>query len=370
MPSASAQHALVLAILTLTALSSASRHSMAQQGDPPPTLQLQQASAAAKAHDALEKCDHIAALLTASGRRQESPEPTPSDAITACKIAVQLNPEVARSHYQLGLGYWLALRDQAAVAEFFEAAKHCHAKAMRAIGDAYVEGRGLPDGQGRDLQKAIEWYGKADVAGPNCQPAESTASLHSLLPMLIAAAALLAMISQRNADIATRFRNNTQEYIKIEKADAAADAVSVQPTEPQLSRPADPRLHLLVLQNRWFFLRYTLTSACFVLLSIAIIALALAATANVHGLKALQLGRTLLAYSLLVVVPEFATGWLTLLFDGRDQLMPKSGKVRYKFWLLTLLILSGFIMLITFLVYLSCGSVLYELLEGQRGHHR
>lgn len=85
----------------------------------------------------------------------------PRKAIAACEAATSLNPNEPRAAFQLGRSYWLARRDADAFVYFKRAAEAGYAPAMKYIGDAYMEGRGLPQGQVRDPATAFEWYKKS-----------------------------------------------------------------------------------------------------------------------------------------------------------------------------------------------------------------
>jgi hypothetical protein len=117
-----------------------------------------------EASDALKKCDDLASHPHDPGRYSAGitdEQFAPGAAIEACEAAVKLNPDVARAWFELGRSYWIGQRDQEAFAAFVEAAKRNYAPAMKYIGDAYLEGRGLPSGQQRDGQTALEWYKKS-----------------------------------------------------------------------------------------------------------------------------------------------------------------------------------------------------------------
>lgn len=122
---------------------------------------------------ALEKCDKLASLpgdpnivVPAVPESQFAP----GAAIPACEEAVRLNPDVPRARFELGRAYWFGQREAEAFPVFVEAAKHCYPPAKKFIGDAYLEGRGLPSGAQRDIQRAIDWYRDAATATPDCKP--------------------------------------------------------------------------------------------------------------------------------------------------------------------------------------------------------
>jgi TPR repeat protein len=89
----------------------------------------------------------------------------PGAAIEACERAARASPDLARVWFELGRGYWMANRDAEAFAAFVRAAKSNYAPAMKYIGDAYLEGRGLPSGEDQDVQIALQWYKKSNDGG-------------------------------------------------------------------------------------------------------------------------------------------------------------------------------------------------------------
>jgi TPR repeat protein len=123
-----------------------------------------------EASDALKKCDDLASHPL-DGRRYSPPVPddrfAPGAAIDACEAAVKLNPDSARALFELGRSYWMmgGERDKDAFADFLQAAKRGYPIALKFIGDAYLEGRGLPNGESQNPQVAIAWYRKAVAAG-------------------------------------------------------------------------------------------------------------------------------------------------------------------------------------------------------------
>jgi hypothetical protein len=64
--------------------------------------------------------------------------------------------------------YWNAQRDSEAFAAFVEAAKRYYRPAQKYIGDAYLEGRGLPSGESQNSDTAVEWYKRS--CGKLCDP--------------------------------------------------------------------------------------------------------------------------------------------------------------------------------------------------------
>jgi tetratricopeptide (TPR) repeat protein len=122
------------------------------------------AFAADDASEALKKCDALASHPHDPGRYAAGvtdDQFAPGAAIEACEPAAKLNPDLARVWFELGRSYWIGQRDKEAFAAFVEAAKRNYAPAMKYLGDAYLEGRGLPAGQVQDAQTALEWYKKS-----------------------------------------------------------------------------------------------------------------------------------------------------------------------------------------------------------------
>lgn len=124
--------------------------------------------AARAAAEALTQCD---AAASHPGDPQRYGTPVADDrialgqAIEACDRANRLNPGTARIEFQLGRGYWLSRKDREALVKFNAAADRGHAIANKFIGDAFLEGRGLPDGSEPNANAAIEWYKKAQAGG-------------------------------------------------------------------------------------------------------------------------------------------------------------------------------------------------------------
>ena len=118
-------------------------------GFPPPHWS-QSAFADEDASDALKKCDTLASHphdpdRDAAGVTDE--QLVPRQAIEACATATKLNPDVGRAWFELGRAYWNGQHDEQAFRAFFEAVKRNYAPAMKYLGDAYLEGRGLPAGR-------------------------------------------------------------------------------------------------------------------------------------------------------------------------------------------------------------------------------
>lgn len=118
--------------------------------------------------DSISRCDTLAShprdpSRYAAGVPDE--EFAPGAAIEACQAAVDADPALPRLWFQLGRAYWIAERDEEAFAAFVEAATLGYAPAMKFIGDAYNEGRGLPEGEEQSLDTAIAWYQEAEKNG-------------------------------------------------------------------------------------------------------------------------------------------------------------------------------------------------------------
>ncbi len=116
----------------------------------------------------VSRCDALASYPADPGRYAAGvtdEQFAPGAAVDACRAAVDADPQLPRSWFQLGRSYWIAQRDEEALAAFVEAAKLGYAPAMKFIGDAYNEGRGLPPGEQQSLDTAIAWYKKAEESG-------------------------------------------------------------------------------------------------------------------------------------------------------------------------------------------------------------
>jgi hypothetical protein len=114
------------------------------------------------------KCDAQASHPQDTDRRSKGvadDQLVPGAAIEACERAARASPDLARVWFELGRGYWMANRDSDAFAAFVRAAKSNYAPAMKYIGDAYLEGRGLPSGEDQDVQIALQWYKKSNDGG-------------------------------------------------------------------------------------------------------------------------------------------------------------------------------------------------------------
>jgi hypothetical protein len=88
---------------------------------------------------------------------------------------VRLNPDLARAWFQLGRVYWETRRDDEAFRAFVEAAKRGSSAAKKYIGDAFLEGRGLPIGEAQGAHSAdiaMRWY--KESCGKICDPSATT----------------------------------------------------------------------------------------------------------------------------------------------------------------------------------------------------
>ncbi|MDB5905665.1 MAG: putative lipoprotein [Betaproteobacteria bacterium] len=117
---------------------------------------------------ALQRCDELASdpgdpNRFAPGVTEE--RFAPGAAIEACQAAVRLNSSVPRANYELGRAYWISQKDSLGLDQFVLAAKSNYAPAFKAIGDAYLQGRGLPSGEQRDTTTAMKWYERGKAAG-------------------------------------------------------------------------------------------------------------------------------------------------------------------------------------------------------------
>lgn len=86
-------------------------------------------------------------------------------AIQACQAAITVKADSARSFYQLGRAYHLARRYKDAFEAYRQAALQNYGPGLRAIGEAFAQGQGLPLGQAQDANIASHYYNKAIAAG-------------------------------------------------------------------------------------------------------------------------------------------------------------------------------------------------------------
>ena len=134
----------------------------------PPTPRPQGTTKSREAARTIGQCDEMTAHPSDAGRRSAGVADTDvpvSKAIEICTEASLLDPSSGRLQFQLGRALWLAQRDFEAFDRFVEAADLGYAPALKFIGDAYLEGRGLPDGQIQDTPTALEWYKQSAGGG-------------------------------------------------------------------------------------------------------------------------------------------------------------------------------------------------------------
>jgi hypothetical protein len=124
-----------------------------------------------QAADALKQCDVLAAHPHDSGRYSAGvadDQLAAGAAVEACEPAVKLNPGQARAWFELGRAYWGAQRDREGFNAFVESAKRGFSPAKKYLGDAYLQGRGLPPGRKQDAYEAMTWY--KESCGKRCDP--------------------------------------------------------------------------------------------------------------------------------------------------------------------------------------------------------
>lgn len=117
--------------------------------------------------DYLAKCDALAAHPEDPdryGAGVQDQSLAPGAVIEACSKAVKTHPELARTHFQLGRAYFVTNRRSEAFAAFVEAADRGHAGAKKYIGDAFINGFGLPEGVETNAGEAMRFY-KDSAAG-------------------------------------------------------------------------------------------------------------------------------------------------------------------------------------------------------------
>lgn len=122
---------------------------------------------ASKAED-IAACDRLASHPRDPGRHAAGvadDQVAVGAAIEACERAVNSDRDLGRAWFQLGRAYWLANRDHDALGAFTEADNRSYSPASKFIGDAYLEGRGLPSGIAADPYVAKQWYEKSSGGG-------------------------------------------------------------------------------------------------------------------------------------------------------------------------------------------------------------
>lgn len=124
------------------------------------------------AANALAACDRLASHPKDNGRMLAAvtdDQIAPGAALPACEEAVRLNDKMPRAHFQLGRVYWIIGKDSAAFDSFAIAAGDNYPIAMKYVGDAYLEKRGLPQDSPQDdaelYKLARDWYQKSADAG-------------------------------------------------------------------------------------------------------------------------------------------------------------------------------------------------------------
>ncbi|HBN9511485.1 hypothetical protein [Pseudomonas aeruginosa] len=118
--------------------------------------------------DYLAKCDALASHPDDPDRYAagvQDPSLAPGAVIEACSKAVKAHPSLARAHFQLGRAYLVTNRHAEAFAAFLEAADLGHAGAKKYIGDAFVNGLGLPDGVESNAGEAMRFYKESAAGG-------------------------------------------------------------------------------------------------------------------------------------------------------------------------------------------------------------
>jgi hypothetical protein len=120
------------------------------------------------AQKALSECDKVASHPSDPGRFAAGvpdDQMAPGLAVQICEDAVRLNSNNARMEFQLGRAYWSAARQSEALSQFAAAADKGYAPAMAYIGDAYLNGDGLPPGVQPNSTIALDWHQKAASGG-------------------------------------------------------------------------------------------------------------------------------------------------------------------------------------------------------------
>lgn len=133
------------------------------------------------------------------------------------------------------------------------------------------------------------------------------------IPLIVAAVTMLAMISLRNGHLAERARGNVDE------------ALYKLPTSELSSALRARRFEQLKAQGAMFEKRYRRGSTAFLIMSLALVALVAAATANAAGRSLAivdcapllgSVGAALFAWSLTLVLIEVHDGTRTLELNG------------------------------------------------------
>jgi TPR repeat protein len=101
------------------------------------------------------------------------------DAIEACTNATLAQSSQQRLHYQRGRALRAAGRHDEAFQAFKHAADNGYAPAAKAVGDAYLNGQGLPSGEAKSTQAALQWYERAAATGQYPPAVAAAAQLRS-----------------------------------------------------------------------------------------------------------------------------------------------------------------------------------------------
>lgn len=114
--------------------------------------------------DAAERCDQLAANTddpqrTHTGVKWEDLDA--AAATSACRLAIQTHPNVARLQYQYGRGLQKAQNYPEALKWYHKAADQGYAPAQSALGRMYYEGSGVPKNSG----EAERWFRSAAEQG-------------------------------------------------------------------------------------------------------------------------------------------------------------------------------------------------------------
>jgi hypothetical protein len=150
-----------------------------------------------------------------------------------------------------------------------------------------------------------EESGSKPSAKNETDPAELKFLDNAISPLLIASAALLALVSLRNGDIATRSRNNVDELL-------------YKATKEKLGKNLGKRRANLRYQLNKFYGRYILTSFCFASLALALAFVAAAGffakQENKHtvAIVLIGIGGAFFVVGLLLIIIELGMGYLTL----------------------------------------------------------
>jgi TPR repeat protein len=115
-----------------------------------------------------ERCDQLAADPEDPKRLAPGiaePALAVPEAIEACANATLAQPANQRLHYQHGRALRAGGRQAEAFTAFKRAADLGYAPGMKAVGDAYLTGQGLPPGESQSTETALAWYERAIATG-------------------------------------------------------------------------------------------------------------------------------------------------------------------------------------------------------------